>query len=89
MLSEANYLKKPATNISILDHVDVPKHTILSLSKAASLLEHYGITLEDLPKIKMDDPVMKEIGGNVGDVIEIMRQSPTATISKYYRVVVE
>lgn len=82
-------MKKSQSTINILEHVDVPSHTIISVDEADSLLNQYGISLEDLPKIKIDDAAVKEIGGNIGDIIEIERQSPTATTSKYYRVVVE
>lgn len=82
-------MKKSQSTINILEHVDVPTHTILSGDESESLLHQYGITSEDLPKIKLDDAAIKEIGGNLGDIIEIERQSPTATTSKYYRVVVE
>ncbi|MCK5660053.1 MAG: DNA-directed RNA polymerase subunit H [Methanosarcinales archaeon] len=86
---EADYLKKSQSTINILEHVDVPTHTIISVDESETLLNQYGITSEDLPKIKMSDATIKEIGGNVGDIIEIERHSPTAATSKYYRVVVE
>ncbi len=82
-------MKKSQSTISILEHVDVPTHTIIPVDDAELLLNQYGIMHEELPKIKIGDPAIKEIGANVGDVIEIERTSPTATISKYYRVVVE
>jgi len=53
------------------------------------LLERYGITKKQLPKILTTDPVVKALGAKVGDVIEIERKSPVAGVTKYYRVVVK
>lgn len=82
-------MKKSQSTISILEHVDVPSHIIIPVDEAELLLNQYGIMREELPKIKLSDPAIKEIGANVGDVIAIERTSPTAISSTYYRVVVE
>jgi len=37
----------------------------------------------------VNDPVIQNLGGNVGDVVEIIRKSPVAGESVYYRVVVK
>ncbi len=73
---------------TLLNHELVPKHEILSEKDAKKILEKYGITKKELPKIKTNDPVIKAIDAEEGDVIEITRDSPTAGKTKYYRVVI-
>ena len=77
-----------ATKRSILDHVLVPKCRILSKKEVEELLKKYGVSLENLPRILADDPMVKAIGAKRGDVIEIIRNSPIAGESVYYRVVI-
>ncbi len=74
---------------TLLNHELVPKHEVLSEEEAEKVLEEYGITKEELPKIYKNDPVAKAIEAEVGEVLEITRKSPTAGKSKYYRVVVK
>ncbi|MGQ9788550.1 MAG: DNA-directed RNA polymerase subunit H [Candidatus Hadarchaeaceae archaeon] len=70
-------------------HVLVPKHEILPRDKVDELLKKYKITPYQLPLIKSSDPAVKEIGGKPGDVIKIIRDSPTAGKAVSYRYVVE
>jgi len=74
---------------NIFDHVLVPKHEILSEKEEKELLEKLGVTKEQLPKIKKDDPAVKALGAKPGQIIKITRKSHTAGVSIYYRVVVE
>ena len=73
---------------SILDHVLVPKHEILSEEEKEALLKKYGIKEKHLPKILTTDPVVKEIGAKPGDVLKITREF-RGKKSVYYRIVVE
>ncbi|NPA38629.1 MAG: DNA-directed RNA polymerase subunit H [Candidatus Nanohaloarchaeota archaeon] len=73
----------------ILDHELVPKHEILSEEEINKLLSDYKISLTQLPKIKASDPVVQLIGAKPGNVLKITRESLTAGISYYYRLVVE
>ncbi len=73
---------------SVLDHVLVPKHRILSEEEKRSLLEKFNISEIQLPKILANDPAVKALGAKPGDVIEIERPSPTAGKTLYYRLVV-
>ncbi|MFH1631139.1 MAG: DNA-directed RNA polymerase subunit H [Candidatus Aenigmatarchaeota archaeon] len=66
----------------------VPKHEILDDDEKNKLLEKLGITSKQLPKIKSSDPAVKAIEAKKGDVIKIIRNSPTASNYLYYRVVV-
>lgn len=79
---------------SLLDHNSVPKHEILQEDQVKSLLDKYQIGKGQLPKIikgtgkNYSDPVVKELGAEVGDVIKITRISQTAGESLYYRLVI-
>ncbi|HHF55819.1 MAG TPA: DNA-directed RNA polymerase subunit H [Thermoplasmatales archaeon] len=73
--------------MDILKHKLVPHHEILKEEEVEKLLKTYGIKKEQLPKILIDDPVAKAINAKEGDVIKIVRKSPTAGISVAYRVV--
>jgi DNA-directed RNA polymerase subunit H len=74
---------------SLLNHVMVPHHEILSEEETAQVLETYNIEKEQLPKIKAKDPVVKEIKAQVGDVIKIVRKSVTAGEAIVYRLVID
>ena len=73
---------------SILEHFLVPKHRVLSPEEAKAVLEKYRVKPHQLPYILASDPVVKAIGAKPGDIIEIIRDSPTAGKAIYYRYVV-
>ena len=50
------------TKFSLLDHELVPKHEIMLEGELKSVLGKFSIEKEQLPKIKVQDPVCKEIG---------------------------
>jgi DNA-directed RNA polymerase subunit H len=76
--------------VSILEHELVPKHEIVDAGAVTELLKTYKIGKEQLPKIKVSDPVIKEIKeADAGDVIRIRRTSRTAGKSISYRLVIE
>jgi DNA-directed RNA polymerase subunit H len=78
--------KKP--QINILEHELVPRFEILSPEEAKELLEKLGIQPHQLPWISIDDPVVKAIGAKPGDILRVIRKSPTAGESIAYRYVV-
>ena len=71
----------------ILKHKLVPDHTILSKTEANKVIKQLNIHQEQLPKIKSDDPVVKEIGAKSGDILKITRRSHTAGKFFTYRLV--
>ena len=71
----------------ILKHELVPEHIILNENEKKELFEKMNITERNLPKILTNDPVVKEIEVKEGDVLKIIRKSPTSGVSTYYRVV--
>lgn len=73
----------------ILKHELVPDHTILSKSEVKKLIKELNIHIEQLPKIKIDDPVVKAIEAKPGDVLKIIRKSSTAGTFFTYRLVLE
>jgi len=75
-------------NINIRKHILVPEHSKLTEKEIQELLEKYNITLNELPKILSIDPAIEKLNTKQGDVIKITRDSPTAGISIYYRVVI-
>jgi DNA-directed RNA polymerase subunit H len=76
------------SKVSLQSHILVPAHEILKKEEAERILKTLNIEKEQLPKIKVDDPVAVEIGAKVGDIIRIIRESPTAGKSVAYRLVV-
>ena len=71
------------------DHVDVPKHEIMTRKDAEEVLEKYHCKTTDLPLIFANDPAIIGLGVKPGDMIKITRKSATAGESLYYRYVVE
>ena len=74
--------------IDIKRHVLVPKHVKLSEKEKTSLLEKYDISIKQLPKILKNDPAIKELNAKPGDITKVIRQSPTAGETVFYREVI-
>ncbi|MEK6964385.1 MAG: DNA-directed RNA polymerase subunit H [Nanoarchaeota archaeon] len=72
-----------------LIHILVPEHIKLSDKEKGELLEQYHVTLRELPKIKKEDPAIRHLELQEGDVVKIMRKSPTAGNSVFYRGVID
>ena len=68
-------------------HTLTPKHLKLGEREKAQLLEKYHVTSKELPKIIKTDAAIKELEPKPGDVIKIIRKSPTAGESIFYRAV--
>ena len=76
--------------MKINDHEAVPEHRKLDEEEIEEVLERYDTEKNNLPKIERTDAALKNKDNiEVGDVIEIVRDSPTAGESIYYRRVVE
>ncbi len=75
---------------NILKHELVPEHIIVKdEEEIKELMNKYNIIPEQLPKILKSDPAAKAIDAKEGDIIKIIRKSPTAGVSVYYRIVVK
>jgi len=75
-------------SFNIFDHEFVPKHEILTAEERKKLLAEYKVHPYQLPKIKASDPALTAIGAMPGDVVRIIRKSPTAGKYDAYRYVV-
>ena len=78
-------MKKPKFKVD--KHILTPKHIKISEREKTQLLEKYHVTSKELPKILKTDSAIKELDSKPGDVIKIIRKSPTAGESFFYRVV--
>lgn len=67
-------------------HLLQPKHTKLKSEEVKKILDKYGISVSQLPIIKITDPALPE-GCFKGDVIKIERKDDDKIVL-YYRVVV-
>ncbi|MCL4330286.1 MAG: DNA-directed RNA polymerase subunit H [Candidatus Thermoplasmatota archaeon] len=79
---------------NVLKHEMVPEHSLVSKKEEETLLRSLEISKELLPRINRNDPAIKaleEISGPIpdGSIIRIVRKSPTAGSSVYYRVLEE
>ena len=66
----------------------VPKHELLTAEEAEDILKKYGVTRAEMPKIREDDPAIKNLDAKRGDIIKISRINPKVGKTLYYRVVI-
>ena len=72
---------------TVFDHILVPKHILLSDDEKEQVLKELNVRPNQLPLIRVDDAAARSIGAKPGDIIKIIRQSPTAGVSIVYRYV--
>lgn len=79
--------------IDIQQHDLVPKHEVISESEKEVLQKNSDFDINNLPKIKINDPVVKELTKSspvsIGDVLKITRNSKTAGEFISYRIIIE
>ena len=68
-------------------HILTPKHIKIGERDKTQILEKYHVTSKEMPKILKTDSAIKELDAKPGDIIKIIRESPTAGESAFYRVV--
>src|ERR1051326_4645019 len=73
----------------VMKHDLVPRHEVLSDAEARDILDRYGVTPDQLPKIFANDAVARAVRAKPGNIIRIRRKSPTAGEAVAYRYVVE
>ena len=75
--------------LDIMRHKLVPSHVIIFESEKKELLEKLKIMPDQLPKILNTDPASISIDAKPGQIVKIIRKSPTAGEAVAYRLVVE
>jgi len=73
---------------NITKHSLVPEHVKLKEEEVKSLLEEINIKIDQLPMISKSDVAIKHLNPEVGDIIKIIRDSPTNIKQIFFRVVV-
>lgn len=74
---------------NILDNNLVPTHRVVSQNEKEDIMKEYNILEESqFPNISRFDPVAVVVGVRPGEVVEIIRSSPTSLKTKYYRLCV-
>ncbi len=71
-----------------LDNLLIPRHEILPKDKEDEFFASFGIARANLPRIRANDPVVKDIEAKPGDVIKITRKDRTGE-NVHYRIVVK
>jgi len=82
-----------AEEFNVLEHELVPEHYLLKNEEAEKTLAELKLTKDQLPKIRLSDPcviALDNICGPVaeGQMIRIIRRSPTSGVSVCYRLIV-
>jgi DNA-directed RNA polymerase subunit H (RpoH/RPB5) len=75
--------------INVQQHILVPKHILMKDEEVQELLTRYNISLQQMPSISLKDPALGGLEVKSGQVIKIIRSSPTQGKSEYYRRVTE
>lgn len=68
-------------------HIFVPKHIKVDEKESQEILERYNISLKQLPKILKNDVGIKGLNAKAGDLIKIIRISPTMGKTEFFRAV--
>ncbi len=74
---------------NVLNHELVPHHEVVSPDEAKALLGRYQVSEDQLPKILATDPAARACGARAGDIVRVIRDSPTAGKAVAFRFVVE
>jgi len=74
-------------SFNVLEHELVPQHVLLDKKTAAAILKKLGLKPFQLPWMYESDPAAKAVGAKAGDLIMIIRKSPTAGVSISFRYV--
>ncbi|MCL4404499.1 DNA-directed RNA polymerase subunit H [Candidatus Marsarchaeota archaeon] len=64
------------------------KHELLSESEAKAVSKKFGTQLDKFPKISVNDPQVKKLNAQPGNLIAIYREDPNSSYT-YYRYVVK
>ena len=73
----------------LFQHELVPTHEFASEAEIQDIIDKYAIDVKQLPKILISDPAVQLLGAKIGDVVKIIRESPTAGKYITYRYCIE
>ncbi|UCE13667.1 MAG: DNA-directed RNA polymerase subunit H [Candidatus Heimdallarchaeota archaeon] len=73
---------------NLFKHYLVPVHEFATEDEIKELETRFSIFKYQLPKISVEDPAVQLLGAKTGDVLKIIRNSPTAGEFIVYRAVV-
>lgn len=72
---------------NILNHTRVPKHIILNVEEKDDVKKRFNIVKDsEFPEISRFDPVAQAIGLRPTELCKIIRSSPSAIKTEYYRL---
>jgi DNA-directed RNA polymerase subunit H len=74
-------------SFKIFDHDFVSKHELLTPEEKEQVLKDYKMQPYQLPRIKSSDPSIIAVGGKPGDIVRVIRNSPTAGKYVAYRYI--
>jgi DNA-directed RNA polymerase subunit H len=80
--------KRKKISFDVKTHNLVPKHSKLSQKETKELFAKLNITVRELPKISINDSAIDGLDVKAGDIVKIIRASPTAGTAVFYRGVV-
>jgi len=73
--------------VNITEHDLVPEHLVLTPAEKAELLARYKLKDHQLPRMQVGDTIARYYGLKKGEVIKIIRASPTSGRYVTYRIV--
>jgi DNA-directed RNA polymerase subunit H len=75
-------------SFKIFDHDFVSKHELLTPEEKEKFLKECKVQPYQLPRINASDPAIIAVGGSPGDIVKVVRKSPTAGKYVAHRYVV-
>lgn len=72
---------------NITKHCRVPKHYILTAVEADAWLTESKLNRSQIPRIFLDDPIVKYIDGLAKDLVKVVRSSPTCGVFVHHVLV--
>tara|TARA_Y100000310_G_scaffold299605_1_gene334599 strand:+ start:738 stop:980 length:243 start_codon:yes stop_codon:yes gene_type:complete len=76
-------------NRAITKHILIPNYVKLVEQEKQAVLKKYNISFDELPFLLKSDPSLKELKIKAGDVIKVIRKSPTAGEAIVYKGVID
>ena len=77
-----------AKKFDVTKHILVPKHSLINEKEKKDLFAKHGFVLENLPCILKSDPAIADLNAKEDDIIKIVRKSPTAGMTVFYRRII-